>query len=648
VGWLLVESTLLGAWCLTIAVGLGYPLTSRLMPRHRSATRLSAAFLIGTAILSYLILGLGGVGLLRPVPLLALLTMATIPCVRARGPIAALLGVVAADARIDYFESPLPVRALTTLTLALVAMSLVVPLLPVTNADALAYATAAPERFARAGAIQFYSDSFESAFVLLVEQLHAIGYVFALRPVGVWFEVAAQVLLFFAAADCYRAVWGDQRRGSASLCGVALLVIPLTQMMPFMAKAHLVEALAVTVAMAVLLEAPEKGGWSGAAACAGVCVATKYSAGLGLASLIAPTALRVMWRSRHEIRGVDLVGAGASLVLLGAPLYIRNWWWTGNPLFPMSLPGFGSSYHLRHQDDWITSLFYPDYGFGRRPLDLLLWWVRVSVLPIRGSASYIGTFALSFLPLALVRRRAPSAFTLTLGIALSTSVLFLVGVQLERYYIAAIVAMSVLAVAGWDAHRGTSATVQWSGVALLFFLAIFVTLPQKAYGLFVQLPALVSHAREVDVIEQTTPWYADFVRIRGILPPRSPVLCLLRNCQYLVDYRREDDFFRLVEASEKPSREIDPRPVYQGLRARGIDFIVALDSGMKAGAPVSVVDWLRRCGGRIVYRNPQARFGTRDPRRVLTGAVVLIELNERLTPPATTLSGDCVMPSQAW
>jgi hypothetical protein len=648
VGWLLVGSIGLGAWCLSIAVGLGHALAARLMPRHRAATRLSAAFLLGAALLSYSVLGLGLIGRLRPAPLFGLLALATLPCALTWRSIAALFRVVMTDAWTDFRAGAGPVRVLTALTLALVAMSPVVPLLPVTNADALAYATAAPARFARDGAVLFYSDSYESAFVLLVEQLHAIGYVFALRPVGVWFEVAAQLLVFLAAADCYRAVAGDERPGSAYVCGAALLLVPLTQLMPFMAKAHLVEMLAIIVVMTTVLEAPDRGGWAGAAACAGVCIATKYNAGLGLAALVAPATLVAAWRARHDTRVVTLFGAVGWLLLLGSPPYVRNWLWTGNPVFPMNVPGFDSPYHLRHQDDWIASLYYLDSGFGRRPLDLLLWWPRAAVLPIRGSASYMGTFALSFLPLALVRPRARHALVLLTGVASSTVALFVLGAQFERYFIAPIVGMTTLAVAGWDGRRRRSASIGWAGVALLLFLGLCVTLPQKAYGLLVQVPALASRAREAQVIEQTTPWYADFVRIRETVAPGSPVLCLLRTCQYLVVYRREDAFFRLVEANEGPPGRIDPRPVHEGLLAQGLRYIVALDSLADGRAPVSVVDWLRVCGGRLVYHNAQARFGTRDPRRVRTGGLVLIELTDTLAPDAASLSGRCAMPTTAW
>lgn len=638
----------LGTWALAIAFGLGYPWAARALPRSGAATRLSAAFLIGTALLSYAVLALGLWGSLRPIVMLALLSVLTIPSAWQFVALRRVFADVACDVWQAYRQSSLPVRILSCVVALLVALSAVAPLLPVTNADALAYATATPARFALDGAMRFHPDSYESAFVLLVEQLHTIGYVFGLRPVGVWFEVAAQVLLVAAARECYRAFSSGTRPGTSLVYGVALLAIPLTQLMPFMAKAHLVELLAIVVVMTVVLEAPEKGGWYGAAACAGICVATKYSAGPGLASMLAPAVSIALWRSRMLWRPGHLLGLAAVALLLAAPVYLRNWWWTGDPLFPMHVAGFTSPFHLRHQDDWIASLYYLDSGFGRRPSDLLLWWPRAAILAIRGSASYMGTFALAFLPLAFGRSRAPHTNAVAAGFALSTVMLFVAGSQFERYFLAPIAAMTLLAVAGWDGWRPVSRWVEAAGLAILMGLALGVTLPQKAYGLFVQGPALFSFAGEARVLDATTPFHADFVRIHDLVPPDAPVVCLLRNCQYLVNYRREDALFRLTEANQAASGHIDPRPVYAGLRAQGLRYLVAYDSDDGQGPPASVVDWLARCAGTTPYRNTQARFGTRDPRRVRYGAVRLIALSDALTADGAALSGPCLMPVRSW
>jgi hypothetical protein len=391
-----------------------------------------------------------------------------------------------------------------------------------------------------------------------------------------------------------------------------------------MTKAHLLELLAIVVALTLVLEAPTRGGWAGAAACVGVAVATKYIAGIGVVALLVPAAVlgvrRLPWPPRVGALAAVALVAG----LFAAPFYLRNLAWTGSPLFPVSVPGFPSPFQLRHQAAWLADVYYVDSGFGRGPSDLLLWWLRASVLPVRGSASYIGTFALTFLPLALVARPGPRRLLdLVLGFLSATLALFFLSAQFERYYLAALVALTALAVAGWDAQREGRKTVHGAGVVLLLALGLLLALPLKGYGLLVHAPALLSAAGEAWVLERTTPWYADYQAIRARVPAEEPILCLLRNCQHLANHRRDDVFHRLVERSEGASGGIDPLAVWQGLRAEGIRHVVTREPH----DATTVVGWLARCGGRVVYRNPAARFGTRDPRLSGTQVLVLIELD---------------------
>lgn len=617
-----------------MAIGLGVALAGRLAPGHGPATRLALAFLVGTALLSYAVLALGLAGGLRPLPVLGLLAALSVPLVRERRRIRAHVAATAADLRAAYAAAPAPERALLVLAGLSTGLGAVVPLLPVTNADALAYATSVPWRFAQDGRMQFYPDSYETAFVLLVETLHTVGYTLGLRPLGPWFEVAAQALLLFAAADCYRALWGDGRRGSAYLFGTALLLMPLVQLLPFMTKAHLVELLAIVVALTLVLEAPARGGWAGAAACVGVAVATKYIAGIGIVALLAPAVVLGLRRLPRPPRARELVGAALVAGLLAAPFYLRNLAWTGSPLFPLTVPGFASPFALRSQAAWLANVYHVDSGYGRAPSDLLLWWPRASILPIRGSASYIGTFALALLPLALVARPRPRRLLdLGLGFLSATLALFVLSAQFERYYLAPLAAMTALAVAGWDAQRAR-ASVYWAGVVLLLSPGL-LALTLKGYGLLVHAPALLSRAGEARVLDRTTPWYADYEAIRLRVPATEPILCLLRNCQYLANHRRDDVLHRLVEASEDAGGEADPRLVWRGLRAQGIRHVVTREPD----AAPTVVGWLARCGGRVVYRNPAARFGTRDPRLAGTQVVVLIELVDTLDDRAAECRG---------
>ena len=633
-----------------MAAGLGSAVVEYLVPRAPAATRLALAFLVGAAALSYCTLALGLVGRLRASDLIIVLAVLSVPAVLRRRPLASDCRATARDIGDEWRRADRLVRVLMALAGLVVASSVVMPFLPVTNADALAYATAVPARYAETGRIAFYADSYESAFALLNETLHAIGYALHVRPVGVWFEVAAQALLVGAAADCYRAYWGDERRGAAFLFSAALLAMPLLGLMPFMTKAHLMELLGIIVALTIVLNAPEKGGWTGAAACLGVVAATKYNAALGAVPLLAPAVVAGLWRSRwHGWRVRDLAAAVVACAVVALPFYVRNAAWTGNPVFPMPLPGLVSAFALEHHTAWIHSLYELDSGLGRRPIDLLLWWPRAALDPARGLASYMGIFGLAFLPLAWLRPRARHVGVVAAGFGLSTVVVFLLGTQFERYFIAAVGAMTLLATAGWDARRPTSRVIRWGGAAVLVATGAGITLPLKAYGLAVHAPSLWSRDGERRVLAATTPWYQDYVRVREEVDRREPILCLLRNCQYLDNSLREDLLFRLAERARTADGAFDPRPVWQGLGRAGVRYVMSYEPDGLSGDPApTAVGWLARCAGRIVYRNPAARFGTRDPQRASSSVLVLIEIGDRLTDEGAALTGGCAAPRRVW
>ncbi len=547
-----------GLAVLAIALGLGLPIAARIAPRTTPALQLSLALLVGATLTAHAVLGAGLLGWLRPLPLLAILAILAIPLAVGRRRVWERLGELAADLRSTWRDASRYDRALLLLTLILTAASLPIPLLPVTNADALAYGTAVPARFVLDGRMQFYPDSYESAMVLVVENLHVLGYGLHLRPLGVWLEIAAQLLLLFAVADAYAIFTGTANRVSAYLAAATLMILPLTQAMPFMNKAHLTELLAAVVCFALVLEAPEKGGWLGAAACAGVALALKYSALIGILALVAPAAVLSLVRQPRMLSARDLAGMVLIVAVLALPPYLRNFVWTGNPVFPIRIPFFHSVYELYQHVIWVRSVT-TDAGYGRTLSALALLWPRAATIPVHGITSFMGPFCLVFLPLSLLGSPRPRHLLAAwLGFAAATVTLFLTTGQFERYFLAAIFPMSLLAAGGWLAQRKQHPLAFAMGYLLIMGIGIGLTLPLKAYGLSSQLPALLSRAGEERVLAQSTPYYDDLIHIRKLVPPSEPVLCMLRTCQYLPNSRREDLLFRLAEQNVD-ALGVDPR-----------------------------------------------------------------------------------------
>ena len=641
----LLANVAAGVWVIAIAFGLGFPIARCFAPRGTVAIQLSLSFLVGTTLLAEILMAAGLLGWLKPFQLLAILAILSIPLVVCGRRIWHGLRELLNSLR-SAFQQARPLdRAILAAVVVATALSVVIPLFPVTNADALAYATAMPARFVSDGRMQFYPESFDNpTWVLVVETVHMLGYGLGLRPLGVWLEVAAQFMLLFAIADAYRVFTGNDDRVSAFVAAGVTMLIPLMQMMPFMTKGHLTELLALVVCFSLVLEAPEKGGWLGVAASAAAALAIKYSAVVGLLALVVPALAIGLRRQPRSVGWRDVFGMLVVAAVLASPFYVRNLVWTGSPLFPLKIPLFSSSYHL-HEHDVLVRSVRTDSGYGLGLKDLALWWLRAGTVPGSGLSFYMGPFFLMFLPLSFVVSPRPRYLWATmLGFVSASVVLFFLTGQFERYFLAAIAPMALLAVAGWRGLQQKRRVAFAMGYVVICGIAA-LTFPLKAYGLVRQLPALVSSEGVTRVLVQNTPYYEDLVRIREVVPVSEPIVCLIRTCQYLQNYRREDAIIRFVEEHAGAGGP-DPRDVWAHLRGQGLRHILL-------GAPETVSDnpkrpttllgWLARCGGQVVYRNPRAQMGARDPRNLRTSDLVVIRLVDSLSVSAARLEDGCAV-----
>lgn len=641
----LLANVAAGLWVLCIAFGLGFPIAVRFAPRARDAIQLSLAFLLGATLLAYVLMAAGLLGWLTPLPLLTILALLSTPLVVYGRRIWQRLRDLLSSLRSAFLQASLVDRAILIAVLVATAMSVVIPLFPVTNADALAYTTAMPARFVADGRMQFYPESFDGpTWVLVVETVHMLGYGLGLRPLGVWLEVAAQFMLLFTIADAYAVFTRSDDRVSAFVAAAVTMLIPLMQMMPFMTKGHLTELLALIVCFTLVLEAPEKGGWLGIAGSAAASVAVKYSAVVGLLALVIPALVIGLRRQPRSIGWRDVLGMLVVGALLACPFYVRNLVWTGNPAFPIKIPFFSSPYHL-HEFDLQVRTVRTDSGYGLGLKDLALWWLRAGTVAGSGLSFYMSPFFLMFLPLSIAMSPRPRhLYAAMLGFVTATIVLFVSTGQFERYFLAAIAPMALLAVAGWRGLQRKRRLAFAIGYVVIFGSA-GLTFPLKAYGLVRQLPALASPEGVTRVLVQNTPYYADFLRVREVVPVSEPVVCMIRMCQYLQNYRREDVIIRFVEQQASAS-DPDPRRVWADLREQGLRYMLLVAPETISDnpkRPTTLLGWLARCGSQVVYRNPRAQFGARDPRNLRTGDLVVMRLVDSLPASAARLEDGCAV-----
>jgi hypothetical protein len=132
--------------------------------------------------------------------------------------------------------------------------------------------------------------------------------------------------------------------------------------------------------------------WSGAFC--GFCIGTKFFGALFFGFI-------GLWLLAESFKSRRFAGIGAfaiPAILIGFPLYIRNFIWVGNPVFPFAYEVFGG-------EGWtlpMAQAYAADqarFGFGRSLVDLILLPWRLAMTPLSVGAFESGIKGQPFWPL---------------------------------------------------------------------------------------------------------------------------------------------------------------------------------------------------------------------------------------------------------
>ena len=240
------------------------------------------------------------------------------------------------------------------LAAAVAAVTIIYALAPAVESDELRYHLSAPAIWLREGRIQYLPHQAFSNFPMLTEML----YLLALSPAGVTDGGSAKLIhawcLLLSAGLvgtlCIRSLRRDLRlKGAgawAAVSGAALVTIPSAAVLAgwgFIDLAVTAYVLGFVYSVHRLLKHPT-GGWAMIAGLiAGGALGVKYS----MVPLIGLLALTGAVLLAHRLKGdrsraLKLIGVcGLTAVLAGAPWYLKNWVWTGNPVYPLAWGVFG-------------------------------------------------------------------------------------------------------------------------------------------------------------------------------------------------------------------------------------------------------------------------------------------------------------------
>jgi hypothetical protein len=575
------------AWGYGAAVG-------RLLPRFNGELeRFLATMGVGLGGLYAIALCLSPLGLLEPVPLVA---------------IAGLGVVLAALHRPRRLMRPrLPVGTFERCALALIVaagvFALIGALAPEVEYDALWYHLDLPKRYLEAGSLVDFRCQYVAHYPSATELLFGYGLALADAIAAKLVHFGMGVLLALAT---YRLGIQVASRRAALLAAAILVVTPTVTWEATTAYVELATAFFVVLGLSWVIrfaETQARGALALAGLFTGLALATKTLALIAAAPLALLVAIAA--RGRPRLRLGSAIGFLGIALVPALPWLLRAQIETGNPVFPSAYGLFGADSDLwTPQADAAQQAFYDHFGYrdGAGWIPALPWDLTMHGAAFGGS---LGVAYLILLPLAL-RRRPSRAFALTAGFCLGYIALWaspLSSVQM-RFLVPVLGPLAVLAGAGFDAawqlarERVPAAAALTAGLVLaVLALALppFIALHEPdGEGTLthvlreVPLDAVTGAESEAHYISRRVPAYPAIQRLNSLAGPHDRVVVAIDP---FANYYSRAEAIPDYAVCLGQAGLYDKRPdaVWRALAAIGADYVLVDEQVSDSWS----INWLR-------------------------------------------------------
>jgi len=478
---------------------------------------------------------------------------------------------------VGILRRQLPATAIWTVIGVIVLSLIVQGLAPPSDYDSLNYHLALPQRDLEQGRIE--ADWYGGAFAFF-PQLSEHLYRLSLAVIG---QDAAQPVtglfgIFLALGSALLA----QALGQSALVAAlaALMTVAVRATVWELATCEVEPQLAVFTACSLLMLLRWRtGGGMPAAILFGMMVGggalVKYH-GLVIGACFLPVILcdlaagRVRWR---EVAAAGIIAAAAV-----APHCLRNFYYTGNPLFPLLTEIFNPG--VPRQFDIAGS-----FGRGRSLLDFLRVAWDVSILPTwYFDGAVLGApYFLAFAPIALTMARRPGAVPLAMVTLIYFAAWFWLLSQQVRFLIPVTPCLAVFAAVGvaraWllSARAGKVATIV-TGVLLAATQGLFV----GAYA-GMRLPAALGRVEPAHYLVATPTFGGSFYGactfVRERLAPQEWILAMIAPHSYYCPQARAIVSPALPEeqafwAQGKSLPDLDAGELAQALDRYRVRFVI--------------------------------------------------------------------------
>lgn len=262
---------------------------------------------------------------------------------------------------------------LQMISVAAVLLLFLEGLLPIWDYDALLYHLEVPRQFLYRGGFYFDPEVLRSAYPYLGEMLFLVGIAFNLDSLAKLIHLMYAILFVLSSFTFSRRFFGTEHAYTAA--GI-LLGAPAFWMWATWAGIDFAWAAyefwsVYVVSLWLLGDKKNSRRWLILAGMmSGLAASTKY---LSIPSVLVVAGL-IAWKSIQDSEQPakeafsNLLAFGLTSVLVASPWYIKNWIWTGNPVYPLAFGGPGWE-PLENQvlNDYVYS-----FGVGKNWLDYLL------------------------------------------------------------------------------------------------------------------------------------------------------------------------------------------------------------------------------------------------------------------------------------
>jgi hypothetical protein len=573
---------------------------------------------IGLGVLAYGVLALGLVRSLQPWAILLLLTIVAVWTWRELTDIVTALPSHLAVPFRGWREIGLGERLLSVAGGLIFVLTLLQALTPPWDTDGLMYHLQGPKLFLQAERILLLPDNWQANGPFTVEMLYAIGMAFGSDTYARLMHLTYAVLLVLGTF----ALGQRLLKSKGGWIAVAILVgNPIFPVWASLAYADMAWALFEFLGLYALIlwvQSTRRYWLVLAGVMTGLALGSKYLALGGAAAL----GLWVLWHCRTRgwqtvLRHCILFGGTALLV--GSPWYVKNWLWTGNPVYPVF---FGGTGWTMDRVSWHTA-YHRGFGAGHSVWDYLLlpWnlYAQYGQFGTFGGSIEIPSLLFSLVPLYPWARRSRMMDGVA-WIALFRFAAWSLGSHQTRHLLPIFPVLSLLASSVLVSLMTRPVSRRWGRVLAMGLVGGVVTvtlLYSITFFASVQPLAVISGMESKDAfLRRMTGDYSALQFVKANLSPQARVLMMWDARGYYCDDRCLPDaehsrWTRLV------SSMADASSIAASLRAMGIthllfsiddaDFILQHDpTGQHRDAAEFFLQEFRQSCTEEIYRDEKA------------------------------------------